>query len=437
MEKMNELEIKYGYKLLPAQRKFMEVPHTHSIDVALYQGGYGSGKTFCGSLLGVLLCMKHPGIRGLVGGQTFPLVRDTTLVSYFEHLDFMGFKKGPDYEYLKSEAKLSFKNGSEVLFRYFEDDTKLKSLNLGFVEVEEMSDVPENTFKMLLGRLRQSGIKRYRLFGHTNPETSRGWIYKNFVENIKSNYRMIIAPTTENIYLPDGFVANLRASYDADYYRINVLGEFGDYSKGLVTKGFSQENVSELSYVSDIDLHLACDFNVDPMCWVIAHRSDEKAFFIDEIAMENTCTSQAIAEFIKRYPTHKGKIIINGDASGDNRSSSSEFTNYAIIKNALHSYGYSDVEFHLRPYNPPVKNRIAAWNSKINNSNEERCVVVSPKCTRLLYNIHNLSYKEGTSMLDLPGVSQIKTSSDLKFLGHPFDAASYLVEFYWPVRFGK
>ena len=71
-------EIKVDYELLPTQKQFIEVPHEHGLDVALYQGGYGSGKTFCGAYLGIKLCMKFPGIRGLVGAQTFPLVRDTT-----------------------------------------------------------------------------------------------------------------------------------------------------------------------------------------------------------------------------------------------------------------------------------------------------------------------------------------------------------------------
>ena len=29
--------------------------------------------------------------------------------------------------------------------------------------------------------------------------------------------------------------------------------------------------------------------------------------------------------------------------------------------------------------------------------------------------------------------SEIKQSKELKFLSHPFDAASYLVDFYWPI----
>ena len=120
------------------------------------------------------------------------------LVSFKEHLDNMGLVAGYHYTENISQAKITFYNGSEVLFRHLEEPDKLKSLNLGFVELEEMSDTPESTFLMLLSRLRQAkregwdetaqleGHKgfQYRLFGHTNPEPNKGWIYKNFVENI-------------------------------------------------------------------------------------------------------------------------------------------------------------------------------------------------------------------------------------------------------------
>ena len=32
------------YKLLDKQKEFIEIPHSESLDVAIYQGGYGSGK---------------------------------------------------------------------------------------------------------------------------------------------------------------------------------------------------------------------------------------------------------------------------------------------------------------------------------------------------------------------------------------------------------
>ena len=72
----------------------MEIPHNNELDVAIYQGGYGSGKTWSGALLGIMLARKYPGCRGLVGAATFTLVERTTLVKYFEHLEALGYESG-------------------------------------------------------------------------------------------------------------------------------------------------------------------------------------------------------------------------------------------------------------------------------------------------------------------------------------------------------
>ena len=430
------------YELLPAQKEFLLNVGNYPRDIALYQGGYGSGKTFCGSLLGILFCLKYPGVTGLVGAQTYTLLRDTTLKQYFEHLDNMGFVEGYHYEYQKSEEILKFKNGSEILFRHLQEPNKLKSLNLAFVELEEMSDTPESTFKMLISRLRQNikpewkenGFK-YRLFGHTNPESSKGWIYKYFVEEKPDNYRLIQAPTTQNKFLEPDYVESMKELYDEEYYRINVLGEFGDYTSGLVVKNFSNENIAGLHYQPDLPLHLTFDFNVDPMSCILAHVAGGKVFYFDEFILENTTTQGTMEEVLKKYPAHKSEIIVNGDASGDNRSTQSEVSNYVIIRNALkRHYPNNKIKFDLRPYNPPIKNRIASFNAMVCNHNGERKILIDKRCKWLLYNIYNLKYKVGSDVVDVPTYSQIKTENNLKYLEHPFDAASYLVEYYFPIR---
>lgn len=427
------------YKLLEKQKEFMEVPHNNSLDVVMYQGGYGSGKTWCGSLLGLMLARKYPGSRGLVGAKEYELVRKTTMVSYFDHLENMGYQKDRDYTYNKNDKVIKFKNGSEILFSSLEDPEKFKSLNLHWAEIEEASQVSDGAFKGLLGRLRAE-VKpgwdanfRYRLFGHTNPQPDKGWIYKRFVEEAQENYRLVIAPSSDNVYLPDHFIESLRDQYDDEYFRINVLGEFGNYSSGLVVKSFSDENIKKLSYNKELPLYITCDFNVDPMCWEIAHKDDNNVYFFDELVIENTSTQACIDEFIRRYPEHNGEIIICGDASGDFRSAQSEFTNYMIIKRALESYGYN-YKMKLRSFNPPILTRIQAFNARIKNARGERHVFIDKRCKWLLYNMYNLSFKEGTSIVDVPTLKQIKTEREKKFLEHPFDAASYLVEYFYPIK---
>ena len=431
------------YELLDKQVEFMEVPHNEQLDVAMYQGGYGSGKTWCGSLLGIILAKKYPGSVGLVGAKEYELVRKTTLQSYLDHLTALGYKH---YTYNKNDKFIKFENGSKILFTSLDDEEKIKSLNVHWAEIEEASQIKDSSFKQIIGRVRKEINPKwkdfkYRIFCHTNPEHSKGWIYKRFVEEKKKNYRLIIAPTTNNTFLPDHYIQELKEAFDEEYYRINVLGEFGDYSSGLVVKGFSDENIAELKYNKNLPIHLTCDFNVDPMCWEIAHKDDNNVYFFDEMVIEKTTTQKCIEEFIRRYPNHEGEIIINGDASGDNRSTQSEFTNYAIMRRALKEYGektgkenYTKVKFKLRDFNPRILDRIQVFNARVKNSKGQRKLFIDRKCKWLLYNIYNLAFKEGTTTVDIPTFNTLKKDRDSKFLMHPFDAASYLTEYYWRIK---
>ena len=428
------------YKLLDKQQEFMKIPHNQQLDVAIYQGGYGSGKTWCGSLLGILLAKKYPGSRGLVGAKEYELVRKTTLVSYLEHLEALGYKQGVNYWYNKNDKIIRFKNGSEILFSQLDNPEKFKSLNLHWAEIEEASQVGDSTFNQLMGRLRNTYRGktwqnfRYRLFGHTNPQPNKDWIWERFVEHKAPNYRLIIAPTTNNIYLPEHYVKELKNAFDEEYYRINVLGEFGDYNSGLVVKGFTDKNIKKLKYCENLPIHLTCDFNVDPMMWCVAHKDNENVYYFDEIVVENATTEICFKEFMRRYPKKDAEIVINGDASGDNRSTQSEFTNYAIMRKLLKDNGYTNFKFHLRDYNPPIQNRIAAFNARVKSADGKVRLFVDRKCKYLLKNINNLRYKEGTTIIDVPTFNQIKQDRDKKFLMHIFDAASYLTEYYWRIR---
>ncbi len=228
----------------------------------------------------------------------------------------------------------------------------------------------------------------------------------------------------------------MKDDFDPEYYRINVLGEDGDYSSGLVIKNFTNENIKKINYCDTLPLHITCDFNVDPMMWCIAHKDEKNVYFFDEIVIENTTTEECMKEFLNRYPNHKNKIIINGDASGDNRNTQSNYTNYAIMKNLLLKHGYSEknIIFDLRRYNPQILDRIAAFNAKVCNLNGEKHLFIDKKCEYLLYNKENLKFKPGTSIIDTPTITQIERNTKDKFLGHIFDAASYLTEFYWRIK---
>jgi hypothetical protein len=429
-------------RLWPAQQQFLKMPYNASVDICCYQGGYGSGKTFIGSLLGLLLCFKHPGICGLVIGKTYPLVRDTTLQSYFQHLEAMGLFRDKDFYWHATEHKLRFSNGSFILFRHIAHPDKLKSLNCGWIEIEEMGMLSEADFLMLLSRLRQPGIPKYRLFGHTNPQPGKGWIYKYFVENAGNQgktvcYRRIIAPTLENKALPEAYISNMSHTFDDAYYQMNVLGQDTDLNNQKVCPQWSDANMEATPYRPELRLYLSCDFNVDPMSWVFAHRFNGEYHFVDELCAENCTTREAAERVFQRYGTHRTGLVITGDASGNNRSSKGKHaleTDYTILRNTLSSLGMANVSIDIRSKNPPVHSRIAAWNAFVCNNQGVRRIKVNPACKRLIENCEALSYIPGTSDIRIPTVRQIERNPEQKFVKHIFDAASYLVERYDPIR---
>lgn len=391
--------------------------------------------------MGIFLARKYPGCRGLVGASTFTLLEKTTMIKYFEHLENLGYKKNVHYKYNATKHLLKFRNGSEIWFMNVDDPENFKSMDVHWIEIEEASQVSRASIDGLIARLRNTYRRpnwkdfKYRLFGHTNPEPAKGWIWELFVEQKEENKRLIIAPTTNNKYLPEHYVKQLESQYDPEYFRINVLGEFGDYNSGLVVKGFSDENIKDLQYCQDLPVHITCDFNVDPMMWCIAHIDDENVYYFDEIVMENATTEMCINEFIQRYPNKKQEIVINGDASGDNRSTQSQFTNYATMRKVLRGNGYENFRFELRHYNPPILNRIASFNARVKTNDGKRHLFIDKKkCRWLLYNIYNLKFKEGTSIVDGPSIYQLKTDRSKKFLLHIYDAASYLTEYYWSIK---
>jgi PBSX family phage terminase large subunit len=440
-------------ELLPGQLKLFHVDPDVNLDICMYQGGYGSGKTWGGSRLGILLCQKYPGITGLVVAKTFPLLRDTTLNEYLKHLERFGFIKGQHYLFNKSESKIVFPlwGNATLLFRHLQEDWKVKSLTVGFVEIEEASEITEADFRMLLSRLRQHNIARLRLFGHTNPQAQKGWIFKLFEQRAGKrtevldtghtsvvHYRRIIVPTTENKFNPPTYLASMQDQFDPEYYAINVLGKDGDYTAGLVCKNWSIENEQDVVYNPDYPIHLSCDFNIDPMSWVLAQRIEGIYYFFDELVEENCTTQEAVSLFIKRYPHHKAGIIINGDASGQNRStqsSSNSATDYTIIQNALRQSGYPAVRLDVKSCNPPVNNRIAAWNACTLNQNNLRRLIINPKrCKWLKWNVENLKYISGQRTIWEPTGREKERSRESKFYKHIWDAASYLVEKYDPIR---
>ena len=339
---------------------------------------------------------------------------------------------------IQSNKIISKTTGATIVFIGLSDITadNVKSFeDFKLVWLEEAQKISAKSWETLNPTIRTEGAQIYLTMNPDVPHSKHPimsellGLYKDDTLHIHANYDSNPFASKDIIKM-----AELTKKHKPEDYERIWLGIPRDESRNNVVKGFTEENVKPIEYQPDMPLHLTWDFNVDPMSCICAHKTKDKVFFFDEFILENASTEYTINEVIKSYPNHRGSIIINGDASGDNRSTQSERTNYVIIRNALRRhYPMNPIQLHLRPFNPRIKNRIAAFNNMVVDYTGARRIIVDPKCKWFLYNIENLKYKIGSEVVDVPTYSQIKTDNELKFLEHPFDAGSYLVEYYFPL----
>lgn len=455
-----------GY-FLPKQEEYVWTPDDgRTKDIACYLGGVGSGKTYASARKGFLIAQAFPGSRGLVGAEDYPLVRDTTLNGPGGWIDFMenelGMVEGHHFEFNRTEHKITFPNGSEVLFRGLRDANKIKSLNLLWAHIEEASDITLDAFLMVHSRLRQTRPHRYKgpwrhfLFLSTNPEEVSGWINDIFVDQtdneewselkrkavarLRQFIRYIHAPTTENDRLPEGFVEDLQALGDEDWVDVYVHGKTGGMGKGRAYKRFARtvhvdQDGSIAYYRPELPLCLALDFNVDPMTATVSHiLPDRSLVTIDEISVKDATTEDLCREFVRRYHPdtgernpHRGQVRVYGDASGTSRSTKTSESDYDVVRRMLNPIwgGTWGCYFRIPEANGAVRDRVNSVNAKLKNAMGDVAWRIHARCKVLIKDLEQVRWKEGTG--------ELEKKKD-PTLTHMSDGIGYLIVQEFPVK---
>ena len=321
---------------------------------------------------------------------------------------------------------ITLRNGKLVYGFSAEEPDKIRNVTASGFWIDEARECKDfaRLWKVMLGRVLSTGGKGIV----TTSPNSYDAIYDIFVANKKPQYGLVRFTTYQNTYLDASAIDELATLYDEKFMQQELRGEFVIF-EGAVYYTFSrQQNAGDLAfklaqYNPLKPLCLCCDFNVDPMAWIIAQEGINEqsklreVYFIDEIFIRNSNTVECCNEFKARYPNHKAGIHLYGDATGDNRTANSNVTNWKIVKDEMKGYGITS---HIRDSNPAERDRINAMNAMICNSKGTRRVFVNPnRCKNYIRDLEQVSFKEGTVQID--------KKRDL-LLTHPSDAAGYYIE---------
>lgn len=384
--------------------------------------GIRGGKTYAGAREALKQCWNNKSNIDIPYGIIAPTYHmlDRTTWREFKQAARPFIKKDND-----SKKIITLKNNREVFGFSAENYDKIRNVTLMGFWVDEARECKDfaGLWDVLMGRVLSTGGKGIV----TSSPNSYDDMYEIFIHEKKKDYGVVRFSTYENTTIPKEAIDGLAEKYDIKFAKQELYGELVVF-EGAVYYTFSRrDNAGDIAFeVANYDpnrkIILCCDFNVDPMAWVLAqvyqrNNGLKEIRVFDEIFMRNSNTVEACQEFKNRYPNHSSGIAIYGDATGKSRSTQSNISNYQIIDDELGRYG---IDNHVETHNPAERDRVNAVNGMMCNSKGIRSIFINPdKCKHLIRDFEQVSYKEGTTQID--------KAKDLK-LTHASDAFGYFVE---------
>jgi len=383
------------YSPLPSQRRFHELTSRFKG----FSGPIGSGKSQALCQEAIRLAYVNAGRIGLLGAPTYPMLRDVTQATLFE---ILSANRIP-YEHNKAENAIRMLDSdSRVLFRPMEEYERLRGTNLAWFGVDELTYTHEEAWQRLEGRLRDPQASHLCGFGVWTPN-GYDWVYRKFIRDRNENYEVVLAEPNENRYLlaktPD-FYLRLKGSYDERFYAQEVLGDYLAMDGSRVYWAFDRaEHVAKLAADSNQPLLWALDFNVDPMSSVVAQKIGDRFHVIGEIVLKNATTQLACQEFLKRFPNHRGGVVIYGDAAGKHAQTSGA-SDYEIIAQTFRAASTVRPQYRVPASNPLVRSRVNLVNALLRSVSGEISLVVDEKCKELIDDFEQVSYKADSNQID-------------------------------------
>lgn len=221
----------YGLPL-PTQERF----HDSRAKYRLLAGGFATGKTTSLCIEILYECLNFNNNYGVLGRKDLGELKSTTLKELLDICPSTLIKN-----HNKQDHTLEFMNGSQIYYMNLDDSReaveKIKSLNLGFVAIDQLEEINESVFFAFQGRLRRYNSNR-NFFATCNP-AGHDWVWDKFKNNPQQGYELFEAITTENIYLPPDYVSEL-LGYPEKWVKRFVYCSWDDF-EGIVYSEFVEK----------------------------------------------------------------------------------------------------------------------------------------------------------------------------------------------------
>jgi len=422
---------------LPKQKEFMDQSLLPGDPKYIaYFGGVGSGKSLILCITMLVQGIMHGG-EYVIARQFMPELKRTT---YKTFLEVCPPELIVDHKVALSEVHVRSVTGKPAIFYFvgLDEPDKLRSLNLSGFGIDEASQVSEESFLLLMNRLRNPrGLRKGLIVG--NP-AGHNWVYQYFVKQdfmktpeAKKQFRLILAPSTENLHLPEGYVESMLSTYSQDRIQREIMGSF-DAFEGAVYPEFRR------------DVHVIKPFPIpetwtrlvgidhgyrNPAAWVWGAVDGDgnvyiyREFYQSEWLIEEIVNGHKQKKLPGVLEMMKGERIDRAFIDPSTRAARNE-RNGAKCSDWDLYLQYLPDNFPLSPANNDVTSGIDRVKSylKVNERTKRPRIYVFDTCANLIEEMSKYRYKELRH-------NQVGTSNEkeepYKFEDHAVDALRYLV----------
>ena len=357
---------------LPTQKKF----HNSDKKYRLLAGGFGSGKSIALVIQMLVELMTYNNNYGALGRKDLGELNSTTLKDFFDICP-------PELisNHNKQLHYIDFINGSRLFYLNLDDSReateKIKSLNLGFVAIDQLEEIQENVFLAFQGRLRRNDSSR-NFFATCNP-AGHDWLWDRWKSKQVEGYELFEAITTENVYLPADYVQEL-LNYPERWVKRYVFCSWEDF-EGLVFNEFIEAKHKtgyyEPSPIEGITVCLDYGFRNPTAVLFAATNYDGITTIYDEYYEAGKLISDVVVSLRERKYFDKGYKIADPSISKIERDGSNVASEYLS-----HGVMWS-----------PADNDVRQGINRVNEMFKSGRLQISSNCVNLIREIGNYKWK--------------------------------------------
>jgi len=311
------------------QEKAIEYLFDKTTTEVLFGGAAGGGKSWVGCSWLVLMCIKYPKTRYLMGRSKLDALKKTTLNTFFEVCETWGLKAGKHYNFNGGSNILTFYNKSEVmlkdLFLYPSDRNfdNLGSLEITGAFIDEANQITEKAKNIVASRMRYK-LDDYGLIPKMlmtcNP--AKNWVYTQYYRPAKDgtqkpHRKFIQSLVDDNEYISKYYKTQLETLDELSKQRL-LFGnwEYDSTKDSLIEYDailnmFSQKGIAGEKYISCDVARFGADKTVI-MLWEGLHIINIRTLLKSAV----NDVVEAVRQLQQEYQVNLRNIIVDEDGVG-------------------------------------------------------------------------------------------------------------------------